>query len=53
MNTTHEGGKPTRGFDDLRHGTLNVPVLKALNAEPMHGYAIAKWLWRSPQNVKL
>jgi transcriptional regulator len=34
----------TRELDDLRHGTLDVLVLKALSAEPMHGYAIAKWV---------
>lgn len=33
-----------RDFDDLRHGTLDVLVLKALSWEPMHGYAIAKWV---------
>lgn len=34
----------TRDFSDLRHGTLDILVLKALSAEPMHGYAIAKWV---------
>jgi len=34
----------TRDFDDLRHGTLDVLVLKALSWKPMHGYAIAKWV---------
>lgn len=33
-----------RDFDDLRRGTLDVLVLKALSWEPMHGYAIAKWV---------
>lgn len=33
-----------RNLDDLRHGTLDVLVLKALSSEPMHGYAIAKWV---------
>jgi PadR family transcriptional regulator PadR len=33
-----------RDFDDLRHGTLDVLVLKALSWEPSHGYAIAKWV---------
>jgi PadR family transcriptional regulator PadR len=33
-----------RDFDDLRHGTIDVLVLKALSWEPMHGYAIAKWV---------
>lgn len=33
-----------RNFDDLRHGTLDVLVLKALSGEAMHGYAIAKWI---------
>lgn len=33
-----------RDTDDLRHGTLDVLVLKALTWDPMHGYAIAKWV---------
>lgn len=33
-----------RDFDDLRHGTIDVLVLKALSWEPMHGYAIANWI---------
>ena len=33
-----------RDFDDLRHGTIDVLVLKAVSWEPMHGYAIASWI---------
>lgn len=33
-----------RESDDLRHGTLDILILKALTADPMHGYAIAKWI---------
>src|SRR5262252_1972904 len=29
---------------DRLHGTLDALVLKALNAGPRHGYAIARWL---------
>lgn len=34
----------TRDANDLLHGTLDVLVLKTLSWEPMHGYAIAKWI---------
>ncbi len=30
--------------NDLLHGTLDVLVLKALSWEPMHGYAIVRWI---------
>ncbi|HEY2375524.1 MAG TPA: PadR family transcriptional regulator [Gemmatimonadaceae bacterium] len=30
--------------DDLRHGSLDVLVLKAVSWTSMHGYAIAKWI---------
>ena len=33
-----------RDANDLLHGTLDVLVLKTLSWEPMHGYAIAKWI---------
>ncbi len=33
-----------RDSDDLRRGTLDVLILKALVWDPMHGYAIAKWI---------
>lgn len=33
-----------RQADDLRRGTLDVLVLKALCWAPMHGYAITKWI---------
>lgn len=29
---------------DLLRGTLDLLVLRALGAEPMHGYAVSKWL---------
>jgi transcriptional regulator len=29
---------------DLVHGTLDLLVLRALTAEPMHGFALAKWI---------
>lgn len=33
-----------RDASDLLHGTLDVLILKTLSWEPMHGYAIAKWI---------
>ena len=33
-----------RESDDLRHGTLDVLILKSLSWDPMHGYAIARWI---------
>ena len=30
--------------DDLRHGSLDLLVLKAVSWAPMHGYAIANWI---------
>ena len=33
-----------RDANDLLHGTLDVLVLKTLSWQPMHGYAIAKWI---------
>lgn len=30
--------------DDLRHGSLDLLVLKAVSWAPMHGYAITKWI---------
>ena len=32
------------GNDDLRHGSLDLLVLKAVSWSAMHGYAIAKWI---------
>jgi PadR family transcriptional regulator len=29
---------------DLKQGTLDVLVLKSLSWEPLHGYAISKWI---------
>jgi PadR family transcriptional regulator PadR len=33
-----------RDVNDLLHGTLDVLVLRTLAWEPMHGYAIVKWI---------
>ena len=33
-----------RDSNDLLHGTLDVLVLKTLSWEPMHGYAIGRWI---------
>jgi PadR family transcriptional regulator len=33
-----------RDANDLLHGTLDLLVLKAVSWEPMHGYAISKWI---------
>ena len=30
--------------DDLRHGSLDLLVLRAISWSPMHGYAIARWI---------
>src|SRR5215831_3695706 len=29
---------------DLLHGTLDLLVLRALTGEPMHGFALSKWI---------
>ena len=29
---------------DLLHGTLDLLVLRALAGEPMHGFALSKWI---------
>lgn len=29
---------------DLLHGTLDLLVLRALTTEPMHGFALSKWI---------
>jgi len=34
----------SRDANDLLHGSLDVLVLKTLSWEPMHGYAIARWI---------
>jgi len=33
-----------RETGDLLHGTLDVLVLKTLSWQPMHGYAIVRWI---------
>jgi transcriptional regulator len=34
----------TRDAKDLLHGTLDLLVLRALATEPMHGFALSKWI---------
>jgi transcriptional regulator len=36
---------------DLKQGTLDVLVLKSLSWEPLHGYAIAKWIQQRTDSV--
>jgi transcriptional regulator len=36
---------------DLKQGTLDVLVLKSLSWEPLHGYAIAKWIQERTDSV--
>lgn len=33
-----------RDAGDLLHGTLDLLVLRALASEPMHGFALSKWI---------
>jgi DNA-binding PadR family transcriptional regulator len=33
-----------RDAKDLLHGTLDLLVLRALIGEPMHGFALSKWI---------
>lgn len=33
-----------RGSMDLLHGTLDVLVLRTLAWQPMHGYAVSRWI---------
>lgn len=35
----------------LLHGTLDALVLKAVSDEPLHGYAVAKWLERETSDA--
>lgn len=34
----------TRQAMDLMQGTLDVLILRTLEAEPMHGYAVSRWI---------
>ncbi|HEY4306033.1 MAG TPA: PadR family transcriptional regulator [Gemmatimonadaceae bacterium] len=34
----------TRDARDLLHGTLDLLVLRALTAAPMHGFALSRWI---------
>jgi len=36
---------------DLLQGTMHMLVLKALSREPMHGYAIARWLQQTTDDA--
>ena len=36
---------------DLLRGTLDLLILKALNAEPLHGYAVSKWVRAASRNM--
>jgi PadR family transcriptional regulator len=36
---------------ELLQGTLQILILKALLAEPAHGYAIARWIERTTDDV--
>jgi PadR family transcriptional regulator PadR len=36
---------------DLLQGTLDMLILKALTAGPMHGYGVARWLERTAENT--
>lgn len=36
---------------ELKQGTLDVLVLKSLSWEPLHGYAIAKWIQERTDSV--
>jgi PadR family transcriptional regulator PadR len=36
---------------DLLQGTLDVLILKTLSGEPMHGYAISRWIRRRTDDV--
>ena len=36
---------------DLLQGTLDVLILKTLSWEPMHGYAISRWIRRRTDDV--
>lgn len=36
---------------DLLRGTLDLLVLKTLGFEPMHGYAVSKWLRKRTQGL--
>ena len=36
---------------DLLHGTLDALILKTLSWQPMHGYAISRWIRQRTDNV--
>jgi PadR family transcriptional regulator, regulatory protein PadR len=33
-----------RDTSDLLHGTLDLLVLKALSAQPLHGFGLSRWI---------
>ncbi len=39
-----------RDANNLLHGTLDLPVPKAVDGEPMHGFGIAKWIEQRTKN---
>ena len=49
MPTSHaNGASPDLG---LLQGTLDVMILKALSGGPMHGFAVAKWIRSTTDDV--
>jgi len=49
MPTSHaNGASPDRG---LLQGTLDVMILKAVSWGPMHGFAVAKWIRSTTDDV--
>jgi len=39
-----------RDTSDLLHGTLDLLVLKALTAQPLHGFGLSKWIEERTRN---
>ncbi len=44
-------GERRPGTGDLLQGTLDMLVLKALAAQPRHGYAVAEWIRETSADV--
>jgi PadR family transcriptional regulator PadR len=40
----------SRDANDLLYGTLDLLVLKAIAAEPLHGFGISKWIEQRTKN---
>jgi PadR family transcriptional regulator, regulatory protein PadR len=55
VNGTQHQTRPTSNQQpfrmDLLQGTLDVLILKTLSWEPMHGYAISRWIRRRTDDV--